>query len=808
MKSVLNVNEFTKHSFFNGRCSSPWVVVEIWKSIQKLQEDKKSSTKSALISCLLKRVQIDEKQIDEEIKKSLKDELIVKNNDVYKIPENCSEKNPDHDWYCFTCHLGGEVISCTNCWRVYHRLCMEDNDESGLCTPCKLLSQPCEKIRGKEPSAEELRKMLNIIYKRISEETSSIISLNFSENSENGTNKLTSSLIEKLLFKHKMNFIEVRRKIEAHEYKKIIDFEIDCKTILHNVFVLFGNDSGYANSALKMFKTCCEEANFIRDCIDCYLYFYERATDTNWFCYTCSPPHELVLAKVKGFSHWPAKVIRSDIDQYYVWFFGGKHERAFVKLERILPATAKLPPPRFAPLVRAYEEFDRHKQMLINEGISFTSLIPYQTNKRVVEKKVPSLSSRSGSAIVRLRGGKRKPYKLKRKTNSRFIPSFETASVITHRCQDFEVDLTSSTFDESSLQEGSNVDKQSLPPKKRVTVAMQQMQQHSESVDQEQSPDLVKSDIHSKLQTCNNNETLLNNNDSSPKRRLRLKKEIIAVRRSSRPKAVAKRFIDYVSDDEQPRSKPKKPRTIIVPGKRPRGRPRKNPLPTESQKHNRNEAKDAEKIIEHQSTYKPIQPVLRELTHSYDDTSSERNDLRYSVFKANLNGIDQHQESCDNLKIVFKREIITNDEEDSVPINDSQFTISEITQNSITNSDETNERPLNSSEPISSEPPNGLPEQENQAQANKLLEERKKHELQIQEYENKIRDLKERIDNMTAQHKREINEVKKKQWCFVCLKEAIYYCCWNTSYCSTECQDRHWRIAHKAVCRRKQAKAN
>jgi hypothetical protein len=25
--------------------------------------------------------------------------------------------------------------------------------------------------------------------------------------------------------------------------------------------------------------------------------------------------------------------------------------------------------------------------------------------------------------------------------------------------------------------------------------------------------------------------------------------------------------------------------------------------------------------------------------------------------------------------------------------------------------------------------------------------------------------------------------MKKKQWCYNCEAEAIYWCCWNTAYC-------------------------
>ena len=40
-----------------------------------------------------------------------------------------------------------------------------------------------------------------------------------------------------------------------------------------------------------------------------------------------------------------------------------------------------------------------------------------------------------------------------------------------------------------------------------------------------------------------------------------------------------------------------------------------------------------------------------------------------------------------------------------------------------------------------------------------------------------------------------ITETKKKQWCANCGKEAIFYCCWNTSYCDYPCQvGLHFRV--------------
>ena len=33
----------------------------------------------------------------------------------------------------------------------------------------------------------------------------------------------------------------------------------------------------------------------------------------------------------------------------------------------------------------------------------------------------------------------------------------------------------------------------------------------------------------------------------------------------------------------------------------------------------------------------------------------------------------------------------------------------------------------------------------------------------------------------------------------MCGKEAIFYCCWNTSYCDYPCQQKHWP-SHLKTC--------
>jgi len=58
------------------------------------------------------------------------------------------------------------------------------------------------------------------------------------------------------------------------------------------------------------------------------------------------------------------------------------------------------------------------------------------------------------------------------------------------------------------------------------------------------------------------------------------------------------------------------------------------------------------------------------------------------------------------------------------------------------------------------------------------------------------------MENLTEKHRQQVSETKKKQWCYECEAEAIYWCCWNTAYCSQDCQQTHWTREHKRQCKR------
>ncbi|EAA07753.4 AGAP002840-PA [Anopheles gambiae str. PEST] len=70
------------------------------------------------------------------------------------------------------------------------------------------------------------------------------------------------------------------------------------------------------------------------------------------------------------------------------------------------------------------------------------------------------------------------------------------------------------------------------------------------------------------------------------------------------------------------------------------------------------------------------------------------------------------------------------------------------------------------------------------------LEETKQVALKL--LQNKEQHFARKLEWLKETHQHQISEIKKRQWCVVCEKEARIPCCWNTSYCTTDCRERHW----------------
>uniref|UniRef100_A0A0K2V833 SCAN domaincontaining protein 3like [Acyrthosiphon pisum] n=1 Tax=Lepeophtheirus salmonis TaxID=72036 RepID=A0A0K2V833_LEPSM len=60
---------------------------------------------------------------------------------AYRLPTSDMLPRERHDWYCFKCHAGGEVVLCATCHRVYHEDCIKSPDfipsEEYVCKYCE-----------------------------------------------------------------------------------------------------------------------------------------------------------------------------------------------------------------------------------------------------------------------------------------------------------------------------------------------------------------------------------------------------------------------------------------------------------------------------------------------------------------------------------------------------------------------------------------------------------------------------------------------------------------------------------------------
>ncbi|ODN05111.1 Protein kinase C-binding protein 1 [Orchesella cincta] len=72
-------------------------------------------------------------------------------------------------------------------------------------------------------------------------------------------------------------------------------------------------------------------------------------------------------------------------------------------------------------------------------------------------------------------------------------------------------------------------------------------------------------------------------------------------------------------------------------------------------------------------------------------------------------------------------------------------------------------------------------------------------ELRMTMENDKKRAMAEMKRQLELEKQKAVEETKKKQWCANCGREALFYCCWNTSYCGYPCQEEHWPT-HMTSC--------
>ena len=573
----------------------------------------------------------------------------------YRIPDQEELVKGDHDWYCFGCNNVGEVLPCSDCWRVFHPSCTKEEwtGPTFTCTICREMQAG----RVRKLKRKMLNTLLSYTIMRMKEKTRELHKIGHREEEVNYT--------DFFIYKHSdLNSIE--SKVNNHKYRSLDEFLADTQLIYHNTHLIYGDEykGGIAELARIMAKDCEHEVEEIKQCKSCY--YLSNAKPDNWFCQPCDPPHELVYAKLKGYSYWPAKVIREMGDKYDVRFFGGFHQRSVLPSESIKPIDVnikKLVTKRTAAFTKACEELKKYQENFAN--------LPSQSDD---EKESETSNEKEDIESVAS----------KEKEEVESVASKEKEDPY-----DFDQDMAAS---EEPPQESSD----------------------KEESDREKEGDDETSKTKKVKETVENGALEVSSTSSPPKKRPCLKVNS------------SEDIVTSSEDKVQPLTK-----TQAVP-------------------------KVSTSTVHTQTTKKSIKQQ-----HSQTDFSAAKcnceekfnkklKDYQHKVEK-------EHEANTDKALKELSDRLLKDFEEDK------QQAVSRATASMLREIEK----------------------------AKRQTEEKCKAEIL------------DEMKKLQQKHKEAISQTKKKQWCYNCEEEAMYHCCWNTSYCSVKCQQEHWHKEHKRVCRRK-----
>ncbi|XP_063062681.1 zinc finger MYND domain-containing protein 11 isoform X3 [Engraulis encrasicolus] len=363
------------------RQADPKVVQFVWSAIEVIRNQKQIANMDRISKYLSRVYGMHPKETARQLVLAVKDGLVVETLTVgckgskagveqegYWLPGDEMEQEQaegskeweaeSHDWYCFECHLPGEVMECDGCFRVYHVRCLSEEHrprDSSAHWQCVICRQGSKK---KGLSKHEITTYLQFIVGRMKERAVDL----------NKKGKDTKQVMYRRLIHTQMEVENVQENINEGKYKNFEEFKADAQLIVHNTAIVFGGHSDQTEIARMLYNDTCHELNELLLCKNCF--YLSNARPDNWFCYPCNPVHELVWARMKGFGYWPAKIMQRDGAQVDVRFFGYQHQRAWIPSDNIQPITVsaqQLQIKRSSGWKKACEELELH-QRYVTEG--------------------------------------------------------------------------------------------------------------------------------------------------------------------------------------------------------------------------------------------------------------------------------------------------------------------------------------------------------------------------------------------------------------------------------------------------------
>lgn len=643
---------------------------------------------------------------------------------AYRIPTSDMLPRERHDWYCFHCHTGGEVMLCSGCHRVYHSACLKEPATEDLknftCPFCKLIQNVPESFNKKE--RKDLNHLLRFTVLRLKQKLPMPLlgreppqmpakanifdtgdrsaQLQQQQQQQQITQQQTckenvpkeddETWRANFLLKQQISLEQMEQRCLSNQYRILDEFRADAQLIVHNVVLYHGVHSNMADLARQMFRDCCNDLTEIELCRDCYRYANEKQ-EKYWFCKPCRPFHDLVHAKQKGFPYWPAKVIRpveGNSGMYDVKFFGGYHQRATVEKENIRSISVNihtLQVKRTSSWNKACEELRKYQECLAKVKSDPNFLKEPYGNPFAADE---SLKAELGGSVT-----------------SEESEGGEDDEEGEKKEEDTEADV------EEAGVEGK-------PPAAASCAAV---------AASESGASRRVSRVKSATTEDEEDDEEGNDDDSSSE----VKEESDSGGPGPAP---------------QPTTSPPPPLLPTPP-----------PPPQEQQEQQQQQPQQPQQLPK-----KKGRPKKKKKEEAEDIVSSSSQEIRF------VNACVQTSSK------LMKAAVAAAGGSAEVKRSPSEKEFKEFAEKLRTEFDQEKKRAVNV--------------------ATRSLE---------RDLERLKADHATEIEELAEKNKRELEELKKKQWCHHCEAEAIYWCCWNTAYCSIECQQEHWHKEHKRACRRK-----
>uniref|UniRef100_A0A1B6CUA8 MYND-type domain-containing protein n=1 Tax=Clastoptera arizonana TaxID=38151 RepID=A0A1B6CUA8_9HEMI len=773
------MNKKLFYAMSRRRVSCPQVTQQLWDAIKTIRYQRQVPDLDRIARYMSRIHNVSQEEVTKQLNYCVRDGLILLTSRVgikgaktgivqesYKLPHQDQVVKDSHDWYCFECHRAGDVISCNTCHRVFHLACISKDElpetdvkHKFICNVCKmcdakeeldikksqlnrLLVFTCSKLKSKLP-VPLMERQVPCSTTYISDRTVSV-----RRPSAEVLNNLKWMLDEKetwrqdyLIYRH-MDLQTMEAKADTGKYEHLEEFKADAQTIVHNVVIFHGVHSNVADRARLMLRDCLHDIQEIRQCKDCYRVSNEKI-NKHWFCKPCRPPHLLVYAKQKGFPYWPAKVIKVHAENYDVRFFGGIHQKAVIDKTYTRPISVNihtLQVKRTSSWNKACEELKRHQNLLEKMRVATQDFTC----------PPPDSSSESEAESVQEEEEADEAAKERERLDESDEEDDEELNVVHTNKKIKPVEKEKVVTPPSSPVAKRKPGRSSLSKKRGRPRKYPKTDDEDDEEDDEL--DIIGDEYDFVDDSKDYKKTGQEKFTSSPESPL-------AKGTLSHPSKSKKRGRPPLNKNKSPETLTPKGSTAFkaLPPRLPRGRGRPPGV-----KNKRTVEKEKQLILQQDVDHEQ-EEQRRRLDH-------EEMDRRYSEEKEKI--------STTSVPNVLEKK----EEEEMVSSSCQEPQVKSIAIQT---------RPVE---------PKKVPETSSKdiAKARSEIEEEKNQEIERlkTEHEKEIAELEEK-------HKAAIADIKKKQWCFNCEQEAIYHCCWNTAYCSIDCQQLHWQKEHKRVCRRK-----